>query len=127
MELTTGRVRWVHQVTENDIWNGSCRLPNREAAVCPDKDAPDFDFTGSPLLVDGGGGRQLIVVGNKSGVIFGFDPDASGKIVWQQRVAKGAASGGVFWGSATDGVTIYAAKAEFGAESPVPSGGMNAV
>ncbi len=127
LDLNTGQVRWAHQVTENDIWNGSCRLPNREAAACPDKDAPDFDFTGSPLLVDAGGGRQLIVVGNKSGVIFGFDPDGRGKIVWQRRVANGGSGGGVFWGSATDGVNIYAANADFAAADPGAGGGMNAV
>jgi polyvinyl alcohol dehydrogenase (cytochrome) len=33
----------------------------------------------------------------------------------------------VFWGSATDGVNIYAANADFIAESPGASGGMNAV
>ena len=127
LDLDTGRVRWSRQITENDIWNGSCRAPNREAAVCPDRDAPDFDFTGSSLLVDVGGGRQLIVVGNKSGVIFGFDPDAGGKIVWERRVAQGSSSGGVFWGSATDGVNIYAANADFVADNPAASGGMNAV
>ena len=116
LDLNTGAIRWSRQITENDIWNGSCRQPNREAAVCPDKDAPDFDFTGSALLVDVGNGRQLIVVGNKSGVVFGFDPDASGAIVWQRRVAEGSSSGGVFWGSATDGVNIYAANADFVAE-----------
>jgi polyvinyl alcohol dehydrogenase (cytochrome) len=126
MDLETGRIRWSHQVTENDIWNGSCRAPNREAAACPDKDAPDFDFTGSALLVDVGG-RQLIVVGNKSGVIFGFDPDARGKIVWEQRVARGSSGGGVFWGSATDGANIYAANADFLADTPAASGGMYAV
>jgi polyvinyl alcohol dehydrogenase (cytochrome) len=127
LDLNTGHVRWSHQVTEDDIWNGSCRAPNREAAVCPDKDAPDFDFTGSAFLVDVGNGRQLIVVGNKSGVIFGFDPDAGGKIVWERRVAQGSSSGGVFWGSATDGVNIYAANADFIADNPGASGGMNAV
>ena len=126
-DLNTGQIRWAHQVTQNDIWNGSCRLPNREAAACPDKDAPDFDFTGSPLLVDVGGGRQLIVVGNKSGIIFGFDPDNRGKIVWQRRVANGGSGGGVFWGSATDGVNIYAANADFVAADPAAGGGMNAL
>ena len=127
LDLDTGSIRWSRQVTENDIWNGSCRQPNREAAVCPDKDAPDFDFTGSSVLVDVGNGRQLIVVGNKSGVMFGFDPDASGAIVWQQRIAQGSSSGGIFWGSATDGVNIYAANADFVADNPAASGGMNAL
>jgi len=127
LDLETGAVRWGRQITENDIWNGSCRAANREPAVCPDKDAPDFDFTGASLLVDVGGGRQLIVVGNKSGVIFGFDPDASGRIAWERRVAQGGTSGGIFWGSATDGVNIYAANADFMAGTPGASGGMNAV
>lgn len=127
IELESGRVRWARQITENDIWNGSCRAPNREEAACPNKDAPDFDFTGSALLVDVGNGRQLIVVGNKTGIIFGFDPDAEGKIVWEQRVGQGSSSGGVFWGSATDGVNIYAANADFFADRPAESGGMNAV
>ena len=74
-----------------------------------------------------GGGRQLIVVGNKSGIIFGFDPDDRGKIVWQRRVANGGSGGGVFWGSATDGVNIYAANADFVTANPGASGGMNAV
>ena len=127
LDLDTGAVRWSRQVTENDIWNGSCRAPDREAAVCPDKDAPDFDFTGSSVLVDVGNGRQLIVVGNKSGVMFGFDPDASGKIVWQQRIARGSSGGGIFWGSATDGVNIYAANADFVTDNPGASGGMHAL
>jgi polyvinyl alcohol dehydrogenase (cytochrome) len=111
--------------------------------VCPDKDAPDFDFTGSSFLVNlissppvwtdpctwnlQRPGCQLIVVGNKAGIIFGFDPDARGKIVWERRVAQGSSSGGVFWGSATDGVNIYAANADFIADNPGASGGMNAV
>jgi len=127
IELATGRVRWARQITENDIWNGSCRAPNREEAACPDKDAPDFDFTGSALLVDVGNSRQLIVVGNKTGIIFAFDPDAEGRIVWEQRVAQGSSSGGVFWGSATDGANIYAASADFFADRPAASGGMYAV
>jgi polyvinyl alcohol dehydrogenase (cytochrome) len=127
LDLNNGEVRWAHQVTENDIWNGSCRQPNSEAAECPDKDAPDFDLTCYALMFDVGNGRQLIVVGIKSGVIFGFDTDASGTIVWQRRVAEGSSSGGVFWGSATDGVNIYAANADFVADDPAASGGMNAL
>jgi polyvinyl alcohol dehydrogenase (cytochrome) len=127
LDLDTGAVRWSKQITENDIWNGSCRAPNREAAVCPDADAPDFDFTGSSFLIDAGGGRQLIVVGNKSGVVFAFDPDAAGNIVWERRVAQGSTSGGVFWGSATDGTNIYAANADFFADKPEASGGLSAI
>jgi polyvinyl alcohol dehydrogenase (cytochrome) len=127
LDLDTGRIRWSAQVTAGDIWNGSCRQPEREPAVCPDKDAPDFDFTSSPILVSVGGGRDLLVVGNKSGIVFGFDPDAAGAVVWQRRIAKGASSGGIFWGSATDGTTFYAASADFDAANPGASGGLFAI
>ena len=69
--------------------------PIVKPAVCPDKDAPDFDFTGSALLVDVGNGRQLIVVGNKSGVIFGFDPGR----VRQDRLAAARRARVVLGGS----------------------------
>jgi polyvinyl alcohol dehydrogenase (cytochrome) len=59
--------------------------------------------------------------------MFGFDPDASGKIVWQQRLAQGSSSGGIFWGSATDGMNVYAANADFLADDPAASGGMSAL
>ena len=133
------RIRWSRSTSETGQCAGRNRSPRTTSgtaaaarriakpAVCPDKDAPDFDFTGSSFLVDAGNGRQLIVVGNKSGVIFAFDPDAAGKIVWERRVAQGSSSGGVFWGSATDGVNIYAANADFFADKPEESGGMNAV
>ena len=127
LDLDTGRIRWSTQVTADDIWNGSCRQPNREPAVCPDKDAPDFDFTSSAILVNIGSGRELLVVGNKSGVVFGFDPDAAGAVVWQRRIAKGASSGGIFWGSATDGATFYAASADFHESDPAASGGLYAI
>jgi polyvinyl alcohol dehydrogenase (cytochrome) len=48
-------------------------------------------------------------------------------MVWQRRVANGGTSGGVFWGSATDGVNIYAANADFVAANPDAGGGMSAV
>lgn len=126
-DLTTGKIRWIHQVTENDIWNMSCRRPDRESAVCPDKDAPDFDFPGSPMLVDLANGRQLIVVGNKSGIVYALDPDREGKIVWQQRVAKGSSSGGVFWGAAVDAANVYAADGDFDATNPAASGSLSAI
>jgi polyvinyl alcohol dehydrogenase (cytochrome) len=126
-DLATGQIRWIHQVTENDIWNASCMRPNRELAVCPDKDAPDFDFPGSPILVDVADGRQLIVAGSKSGVLFALDPDNRGKTVWQRRVATGSTLGGIFWGAAADAANVYAPDGDFDATNPERSGGISAV
>ena len=52
------------------------------------------------MLLDVGGGKQLLVAGQKTGVVHAFDPDHDGKIVWQTRIGKGSTLGGVLWGIA---------------------------
>ena len=42
--------------------------------------------------------RELILAGQKSAIVYAFDPDKKGEIVWQTRVCRGAANGGVEWG-----------------------------
>jgi polyvinyl alcohol dehydrogenase (cytochrome) len=54
-------------------------------------------------------GRELIVAGQKSGVVYALDPERRGEIVWQARVGKGGINGGVQWGMASDGQNVYAA------------------
>ena len=56
---------------------------------------PDEDFGSSAVLLDAGSGRQVLVAGQKTGVVHGFDPDQNGKIVWQTRIGKGSTLGGV--------------------------------
>ncbi|MEK6285779.1 MAG: PQQ-binding-like beta-propeller repeat protein [Acidobacteriota bacterium] len=58
-----------------------------------------------------GGGRAL-VVGQKSGVVHAVDPDQKGKILWQTRLGKGGALGGVMWGSAADRQNVYVANSD---------------
>ena len=127
LDLTTGGIRWIHQITANDIWNASCRRPDRDPAVCPDADAPDLDFPGSPILVDLADGRQLVIAGNKDGMIYALDPDRGGATVWRQRVARGGLGGGVFWGAAVDDENVYGADAYYDAANPGASGGLAAV
>ena len=85
LDMTTGKIKWRRQQTENDIWNGTCRRPDREAASCPDADSPDVDFSVSPVLVSSGG-RQMLIAGNKSGMIWALDPDQQGKLIWERQV-----------------------------------------
>ena len=54
-----------------------------------------------------GGGRRILVLGQKSGVVYGLAPDDKGKILWQFRAGKGGALGGIEWGSAADEQNIY--------------------
>ena len=106
LDLKTGRTVWTQQVLANDAYTSACR---NKGVNCPPTDGPDFDFGSSAILVRVPNGKEILVAGQKSGVVYAFDPDANGKILWQTRVGKGGLNGGVQWGMATDGQKIYAA------------------
>lgn len=104
-DLETGRLIWSSQVQPKDNFIIGC--PNHPN--CPEESGPDFDFGSSPVLRTLPNGKQIIVAGQKSGVVWGLDPDNRGKVLWQTRVGKGSALGGVEWGHAADDRYAYAA------------------
>ncbi len=106
LELATGRIAWSQQTTPNDIWNSSC---SSRGANCPEDAGPDHDFGSSAMLVRTPSGTDILVAGQKSGVVYAFDPANGGKPLWQARVGKGGTNGGVQWGTASDGRNVYAA------------------
>jgi polyvinyl alcohol dehydrogenase (cytochrome) len=59
-------------------------------------------------------GRELLLAGQKSGIVYALDPAKKGEIVWQTRVGQGGTNGGVQWGMATDGQRVYAAISDVG-------------
>lgn len=121
-EMKTGKIRWVKQTTENDLWLTSCERGNEDD--CEDKIGADVDFGTAPMLVTGPDGRDLIVIGQKSGIGYAMDPDKQGEIVWQYRAGLGGALGGVEWGSAVDGKRAYFPISDI--THPTP-GGLHAV
>jgi polyvinyl alcohol dehydrogenase (cytochrome) len=68
---------------------------------------PDYDFGNAPILRALPGGQRIIVIGQKSGAVYGLDPDHQGKLVWQVKAGKGSALGGIEWGSAADEQNAY--------------------
>ena len=106
LDLKSGRIVWTTQITANDAYTSACRS---KGVNCPPADGPDFDYGSSAILVRAPNGKEILVAGQKSGVVSAFDPDAKGKILWQTRVGKGGLNGGVQWGMATDGQKVYAA------------------
>jgi len=104
MDTDSGEVVWVSQVLANDAWNGGCV---RRTANCPEEDGPDFDIGASVVLTQHRSGKELLLVGQKSGMVFAMDPDQQGKILWRQRVGRGGTMGGVHWGMSTDGDQLY--------------------
>ncbi len=104
LDINTGRVRWTRQITSGDAYNSAC---GNASGNCPSENGPDFDFGSSAMLVTING-RDLVVAGQKSGVVTAVDPARNGEIVWQTRVGKGGVNGGVQWGMASDGRNVYA-------------------
>ena len=111
IDLDSGRVLWHRQALANDIYNSACSITPR-GATCPEGSGPDHDFGSPAVLVTKADGRDLLVAGQKSGVVWAFDPDDAGKVVWQTRVGKGGIGGGVQWGIASDGQWVYAATSD---------------
>ena len=121
LDLQSGRVRWIRQVTPGDVYVSNCRPGNPN---CPDVVGPDVDFGSPPMLARTSAGRDLIVIGQKSGLGYALDPDNEGAIVWQYRAGRGGILGGIEWGSAVDGERAYFAVSD--ATHPQP-GGLHAV
>jgi polyvinyl alcohol dehydrogenase (cytochrome) len=115
LDLSTGHIVWSKQVTAQDAYNSSCGT-DRES--CPKEAGPDYDFGSSPILVTAPDGRDLLLAGQKSGIVYAFDPNRKGEIIWNVRVGKGSANGGVQWGMATDGQKVYAAVSDVGRTRP---------
>jgi len=105
LDLDTGREQWIWQATAGDAWNAACgREPK---ANCPSEDGPDFDFGAPPMLVTLANGQDRILAGQKSGEVFGLDPDNQGALLWRNRVGMGGFNGGIHWGMASDGTTLW--------------------
>jgi len=96
----TGERRWVRQFTANDAYNLGCNFsaahPN-----CPDPPGPDLDFGAPPMLATTSDGTDILIAGQKSGDVHAMRPD-DGSLVWQQKLGRGGALGGVHWGIASN-------------------------
>ncbi len=120
-DLTSGAMKWSKQLTV-DAWNASCGRPGKPS--CPANPDRDVDVGSSPILRSLPNGKDLILVGQKSGVVFALDPDKRGDIVWQKTVAKGGPNGGIQWGMAADNENVYAPISDI---IPGPGGGLYAL
>ena len=138
LDLTTGAVAWARRGLTYDAWNVSCGLVTPGFVVgpwfpgvygnCPDPQAPsparvtgpDWDFAQGPMLMpDEDGDAGMVGAGQKSGMFWAFRAK-DGKLKWARQVAPGGVTGGLQWGSATDGKSIFVAASNSG---PAEAGG----
>jgi polyvinyl alcohol dehydrogenase (cytochrome) len=111
IHLESGELAWSFQGTSDDAFTMACTVPeNRQN--CPTPAGPDVDFGMAPIIVTRQDGKEILVVGQKSGVVWALDPDNQGEVLWSTRVGKGGALGGIHWGMTTDGKRVYAANSD---------------
>jgi polyvinyl alcohol dehydrogenase (cytochrome) len=89
-DLADGKLRWVKQL----LWT--------------DSGPAGAGFSSSPVLRTLATGNQVLLAGQKSGVVYGLDPDHGGNILWQTKIGDsgaGPAGGGGTAGGASAGAT----------------------
>ncbi len=104
IDMETGSLKWSSQVTQRDSFIVGCYAPG--VGNCPKTAGPDVDFGSSPILHTMKDGKQVILAGQKSGVLYAMDPDNKGKVLWAAQVGQGSALGGIEWGPAADDETF---------------------
>src|SRR5579872_4704784 len=66
-KMETGKRLWSRQFTPKDLWNSGCVAEKK--GNCPDPHGDDYDF-GAPPILQSSGGRDVLVLAQKSGVIY---------------------------------------------------------
>lgn len=124
-DLERGRLLWSRQLLPADVFNFGCTTEKREN--CPAKPGQDADIGAPPILRSLGGGRRVLIVGAKSGMLYGLDPDHDGKILWENKLAAGGAQGGIMWGAAADEKVAYIAISDWNPGKAEAGGGVAAI
>jgi polyvinyl alcohol dehydrogenase (cytochrome) len=106
IETKTGKLRWKFQATPDDIFLTACLRP-KKSLNCPNEGRLlDVDFGAAPILAHRADGSDLLLAGQKSGMLWALDPD-TGKLLWNREFGKGSPLGGIHWGMAVDAHNVY--------------------
>jgi polyvinyl alcohol dehydrogenase (cytochrome) len=103
-DMVTGRIVWAYQALEKDAWNGAC--DSLDKTNCPDENGPDYDFGAGTVLARASDGRDYVLAGQKSGILYAINPD-NGKLVWMTKVGRGGVVAGIHFGLAAHGDTVF--------------------
>ncbi|KAL2644014.1 hypothetical protein R1flu_011601 [Riccia fluitans] len=117
IDIDTGSISWARHLGGYDTWVITCRIPVPGSLVnCPTIPGPDYDFGEAPMLLTipttGGnnasadGFRDVVVVGQKSGIIWALDR-VSGQVIWDTPAGPGGNLGGSIFGMTTDGLRVF--------------------
>ncbi len=118
LDMETGSIKWINQLGANDNFLVGCGTPGK--GNCPEKPGPDYDFGSSPILRTLPNGKQVLLCGQKSGILYALDPDQRGKLLWQVQAGAGSPLGGIQWGPAADKDAVYVAISDIISKEPKP-------
>jgi polyvinyl alcohol dehydrogenase (cytochrome) len=110
LDLDSGKPVWVFQALANDVYTEACVasfLGYPEHPSCPENPGPDFDFGASVIITQTRDGKDILLAGQKSGDVYGLDPDNGGSVVWQTKLSDGTPVGGVHWGMSVENQTLF--------------------
>jgi len=111
LSLEDGHIVWKQQMTSGDAWNMGCETA--EKINCPPENGPDYDFGAATILATTSSGKEILLAGQKSGEVYGMDPDTGGKVLWRRKLGRGGIQGGVHFGMSVDGDTVFVPMSDF--------------
>jgi polyvinyl alcohol dehydrogenase (cytochrome) len=127
-DMASGRLLWSRQFTSGDTYNFACGAAAKDKTNCPKDPYIDSDLGSSGILRELGGHKRILVASDKSGMVYGIDPDRAGEILWKQKIATGGANGGIMWGGASDeNGAAYIGISDFTPGKPEVGGGLVAL
>ncbi len=104
-DADSGEMSWVLQTVAEDAFTMACTL-SAEHPNCA-KPGPDVDIGAPVLTASLSNGQDIVVAGTKGAEVLGLDPDNDGEVLWRVSVGRGSPLGGVHWGMAFVGDTLY--------------------
>jgi outer membrane protein assembly factor BamB len=114
LSLSTGKPNWIRQLTPLDAWTlacGSGTFP-LNTANCPQIPGPDADFGLAPTFIPSSlgastpRGKDILVAGQKNGILWALDVE-TGATLWSTQTSPGGSAGGISWGVAADAQRVY--------------------
>ncbi|MFY9949845.1 MAG: PQQ-binding-like beta-propeller repeat protein, partial [Candidatus Sulfotelmatobacter sp.] len=124
-DMKSGKKLWSRQFTPKDVWNSGCVAEKKDN--CPDRHGDDYDFGAPPVLKSLVSGKDVLLLAQKSGVVYAVDPADRGKLLWKSRIGKGGPLGGVEWGGAADKRYGYFPLSDYDFDHPLGGGGLFAL
>jgi polyvinyl alcohol dehydrogenase (cytochrome) len=122
LDISTGRLLWK---TTLDVCSGPTIDAERQLLYATTRDglvaldladgrlrwqkhvAVAAEFRHAPVLRRLPKGQKVLIVADRDGTVYGFDPANTGEIIWQARIGADHAEVRIDWGAAADHRNLY--------------------